>query len=252
MGRDVAWNDQDVTGREAAEAQRMRDGDHRKAHSTPILFTDAAGREQLFSVGAKAAFAYDPRTGHELWHVRFDDFSVAPRPIYDAGIVYMVTGITHPELWAVRTDGTEDVTDTNVLWRLASRVAKTASPVLVEGLTYMISDDGILNCIDATNGKPVYSHRLGGRFAASPIYVPGEPAGAHGASAGGSPPQPRIYFCDEDGKTSVIKPGRKFELLATNTLDDGCMASPAADGNALYLRTKTHLYRIANSARASN
>src|SRR3954447_14040146 len=169
--RDVIWNDQDTTGKAPDEVQRIHDGDHRKAHSTPILFTDAAGREQLFSVGAKAAFAYDPRTGHELWRVHFDDFSVAPRPVYHDGIVYMVTGITHPELWAARADGTGDVTDTHVLWRLASRVAKTASPILAEGLIYMISDDGILNCIEAANGKPLYTHRLGGRFAASPIYT---------------------------------------------------------------------------------
>jgi outer membrane protein assembly factor BamB len=240
--RDVVWNDENLPGRDAAEAQRIRDGDHRKAHSTPILFTDTAGREQLFSVGAKAAFAYDPRTGRELWRVHFDDFSVAPRPIYHDGIVYMVTGITHPELWAVRTDGTGDATDMHVLWRLASRVAKTASPVLVDDLIYMISDDGILNCIDAKTSKAVYSHRLGGRFAASPIYTFGEPA-----SAGGPSNPARIYFSDQDGKTAIIKPGRKFELLATNTLEDGCMASLAADAGTLYLRTKTHLYRIENA-----
>ena len=105
--------------------------------------------------------------------------------------------------------------------------------MLIDDLIYMVSDDGIVNCIDAATSQPVWSHRIGGRFAASPIYV------------GGS--EPRIYFCDQDGKTTVIKPGRKYEQLATNTLDDGCMASPAVDGRALILRTKTHLYRIEKS-----
>jgi outer membrane protein assembly factor BamB len=91
----------------------------------------------------------------------------------------------------------------------------------------MVSDDGIINCIDAATGEGVWQKRVSGAFAASPIYGDG-----------------RIYFCDQDGQTTVIKPGRKFELLATNTLDDGCMASPAVDGKALLLRTKTHLYRI--------
>jgi outer membrane protein assembly factor BamB len=231
--RDVQWNDQDVTGKSPREAQLILDGDRRKAHSTPLVFRDAAGRPQLLSVGAKSAFAYDPRTGHELWRVRFDDFSVAPRTLYQDGIAYLVTGLTHPELWAVHTDGSGDVTDTHVLWRLKSRVSKTASPVLVDNLIYMVSDDGILNCIDAATGTPVWSHRLGGRFAASPIYV--------GSAT------PRIYFCDEDGQTTVIKPGRKFEQLAANTLEDGCMASPAVDGAAIILRTKTNLYRIAMS-----
>ena len=68
----------------------------------------------------------------------------------------------------------------------------------------MVSDDGIVNCIDAATGEPRVAKRIGGKFAASPIYADG-----------------RIYFCDQDGKTTVIKPGRKFEELATNTLDDG-------------------------------
>ncbi len=213
------------------EDQLIRDGDHRKAHSTPLIFNDVAGRSQLLSVGAKAAFAYDPRTGHDLWRVKFDDFSAAPRPLYQNGIAYLVTGLTHPELWAIRTDGSGDMTnDARVLWRLKSRVPKTASPLLVDGLIYTISDDGILNCIDAATGEPAGSKRIGGRFAASPIYATGG--------------EPRIYFCDQDGKTTVIKPGGKFEQLAENTLDDGCMASPAVDGQALILRTKTHLYRV--------
>ncbi len=237
VDRDVQWNDQDVTGKGAEEAKRMLDGDHRKAHSTPLIFTAANGRQQLLSVGAKAAFSYDPRTGHTVWRVNFDDFSVAPRPLYRDGIAYLVTGITHPELWAVSTDGMGNVTDTHVQWRLSSRVAKTASPLLIDDLIYMVSDDGIINCIDAGTGEPAWSRRIGGRFAASPIFV------------GGS--EPRVYFCDQDGKTTIIKPGRKYEPVAVNTLDEGCMASPAVDGNALILRTRTHLYRIENAARST-
>lgn len=228
--RDVKWNDQDVTGKEAEEVKRMLDGDHRKAHSTPVLFTAADGRRQLLSVGAMAAFAYDPRTGHELWRVNFNDFSAAPRPVYRDGVAYLVTGGPYAQLWAVRTDGKGDVTNTHVRWRLNSRVARTASPTLIDGLIYMVSDDGIINCIDAATGQPAWSHRIGGRFAASPIYVSGS--------------EPRLYFCDQDGKTTVIKPGRKYEQLAVSTLDEGCMASPAVDGRALLLRTRTHLYRI--------
>jgi len=231
--RDVQWNDQDVTGKGAEEAKRMLDGDHRKAHSTPVVFTAADGRQQLLSVGAMAAFAYDPRTGDTLWRVNFEDFSAASRPLYGDGIAYLVTGGPHAELWAVRTDGTGNVTDTHVRWRLNSRVAKTASPLLIDGLIYMVSDDGIINCIDAGTGEPAWSRRIGGRFAASPIFAAGS--------------EPRVYFCDQDGKTTVIKPGRKFEQLAANTLDDGCMASPAVDGRALILRTKTHLYRLEES-----
>ncbi len=234
--REVEWNDQDVTGKGAQEAKRLLDGDHRKAHCTPILYAAADGKNQMLSVGAKSAFAYDPTTGHDLWRVNYDDFSVAPRPLYRDGIAYLVTGITHPELWAVRVDGTGNVTNTHVDWRLNSRVAKTASPLLIDDLIYMVSDDGILNCVDVKTGKPAGSRRIGGGFAASPIYVGGT--------------EPRIYFCDQEGKTTIIKPDKKFEQLAENTLDEGCMASPAVDGSSLILRTRTHLYRIENIEKA--
>jgi outer membrane protein assembly factor BamB len=227
--RNVEWNDQTLTGNEdPAAVQRIRDGDHRKAHCTPIIVEGPDGQPHLISPGAKAAFAYDPRTGKEIWRIDYDDFSVAPRPIFHDGIVYLVTGITHPELWAIRLGKLGNLTESDaVLWRLRSRVSKTASPILAGGLIYMVSDDGIVNCIDASSGDPVWQKRIGGAFASSPIYAAG-----------------RIYFCDQDGETTVIKPGRKFNELAVNKLDTGCMASPAVDDNALILRTKKHLYRI--------
>ena len=225
--RDVAWNDQNVTGKSPEAAKRALDGDMRKAHSTPLVIKTPDGRPQMLSGGAMAAFAYDPHTGNEQWRIEFDDFSVAPRPIYHDGIAYMVTG-TRAELWAIRTDAKGNVSDSDsVLWQLKSRVGKTASPILIDGLIYLVSDDGIINCIDAASGNPVWQKRIGGAFAASPIYGDGH-----------------LYFCDRDGQSTIVKPGQEFESVATNTLDDGLMASPAVDGRALILRTKTHLYRI--------
>jgi len=82
--RSVAWNDENVPG------QMAKDGDLRKAHSTPLIVT-AAGKLQMLSGGAKAAYGYDPRTGRELWKVQYPDFSVAPRPLYDHGLAFFVT-----------------------------------------------------------------------------------------------------------------------------------------------------------------
>jgi outer membrane protein assembly factor BamB len=235
--RNVDWNDQNLTGREdPAAAQRIRDGDHRKAHCTPIIVEGPDGQPQLISPGAKAAFAYDPRTGKEIWRIDHDDFSVAARPIFHDGVVYLVTGFTHPELWAIRLGSTGNLTASDaVLWRQKSGVSKTASPTLVGGLIYMVSDDGILNCIDATTGDRTWQRRIGGAFAASPIHVDG-----------------RLYFCNQDGESTVIEPGRKFQVLAVNTLDDGCMASPIVEGGALFLRTKSHLYRIDHETASGN
>jgi outer membrane protein assembly factor BamB len=84
--------------------------------------------------------------------------------------------------------------------------------------------------VEAKTGAEVWRERIGGNYSASPIYADGN-----------------IYFCSEEGKITVVKPGRQFSKVSENTLPDGFMASPAAVGNALYLRTRTHLYRIEKS-----
>src|SRR5262249_2413631 len=131
-------------------------------------------------------------------------------------------------LVAVRPGGRGDVTADHVAWSYAKEVPTRSSPILVDDLLYVVSDNGVLTCLEATTGREVRKRRLGGSFTASPIY-----AGGH------------LYLFDqEDGRGYVVKPGRDVEVVATNRLDAGCMASPAAAGKALYVRTKTHLYRI--------
>jgi outer membrane protein assembly factor BamB len=218
--RSVAWNDENVPG------QMARDGDLRKAHSTPLIVS-VGGRDILLSSGAKAAYAYDPETGKELWRVRHDCWSAAPMPLYHDGLAFFITGSGKTELIAVRTGGSGDVTASHVEWRYDSMVAKTASPILVNGNIYMVSDDGMLTCVAALTGKQVWRSRISGTYAASPIHADG-----------------RLYFCNQQGKTTVVNPGPALDIVATNMLDIGLMASPAVAGSDLFLRTKTHVYRI--------
>ena len=123
--RSVEWNDAGST------IKMVQEGDRRKAHSTPLLVM-IDGQSRLLSTGAKAAYAYDPRTGREVWRVRYEAWSAAPVPVYRQGLMFLVTGLGKTELLAVRTNGSGDVTDTHVAWRFDSMVAKTASPVLVD------------------------------------------------------------------------------------------------------------------------
>jgi outer membrane protein assembly factor BamB len=225
--RSVAWNDEDVPGPMA------RDGDLRKAHSTPLIVI-ADGKAQMLSAGAKAAYGYDPRDGRELWRVQYPDWSAAPRPLFDQGLAFIVTGLTKRELWAVKTDRQGDVTETAVVWKFKTHVGPYASPILVDGLIYTAADESYVTCLEAGTGKTVWAERIGGKYAASPIYADG-----------------RLYFFSQQGTTTVLNPGRSFEALATNTLAGGFMASPAASGKAFFLRTKTHLYRVEASGSAS-
>jgi outer membrane protein assembly factor BamB len=202
------------------------DGDLRKAYSTP-LFIEAEGKTQMVSTGAKATYAYDPRTGEEIWRVRYGGFSNASRPVFAEGLVLVNTGFGKADLWAVRPDGRGDITETHVAWKCTQGVPLKPSPVAARGLVFMASDTGIASCLDARTGESLWKTRLGGEFSASPVLGAG-----------------RVYFPSEGGETAVVRADRKLEVLAMNRLDEGCMASPAVSGKSLILRTRTHLYRI--------
>ena len=129
-----------------------------------------------------------------------------------------------------------DVTDSHTAWKFEGPELPTEpSPILVDGLLYLLSNNGTVTCLEASNGAMVWSERIGGSFLASPIYADGS-----------------LYFSSTQGKTTVLKAGRAFENLAVNELADGFMASPAVTGRALILRTKTHLYRIEDAAAKGN
>jgi outer membrane protein assembly factor BamB len=201
-------------------------GDAKKAYSTPHVIV-AGGRRQLISPSAGATIAYDPLSGEELWRVRSGGMNAAARPIFAHGLIYATTAAGGWQLFAVRPDGRGDVTGSHVAWRSGRGIPTRSSPVLVGDALFMVNDAGIMSCIDAITGDLVWQTRFGGKFSASPLYADG-----------------RIYFFSEEGVTPVIAAQREFKLLATNQLDDGFMASPAVDGQALILRTKSHLYRI--------
>lgn len=220
-----------TTGRTAWKTPRSVDfspvpSNCRKAFCTPIVI-EAAGRRQLFSPGAKAMFAYDPQSGAELWKARYDGWSIVPRPLFGHGLLYVITDYERPELWAIRPDGHGDVTDTHVAWKVVKDMPATASLLLVGDLLYMVNDRGFALCLEAGTGNVVWRERLKGKHSASPIY------------AGG-----RMYFFSEENLTTVIAPGREFRKLAENQLEAPLMATPAVTGNAVILRSKTHLYRL--------
>jgi outer membrane protein assembly factor BamB len=183
---------------------------------------------QLVSPGAMRAVSYNPRTGDELWSVRYGDgFSNVPRPVYGHGLVFLCTGFYQPNLLAVRVDGKGDVTSSHIVWRTARGVPLTPSPILVGDDLYMISDNGILACLDAKTGKENWRQRLAGNYSASPVFADG-----------------RLYFLSESGETTVIAPGKEYRKLAASTLEGRFFASPGFAPGAIFLRSDTHLYRL--------
>ena len=215
-----------ASGKPRWKTARRRPAD--QAYSTPLVIT-VGQEDQLVSVGAYRAAAYEPLTGQEIWRVSYGDgFSNVPRPVFGQGLVFIATGFQTPALMAVRPDGKGDVTRTHVAWTITRGAPYTPSPLLVGNDLYYVSDTGVLSLADAASGQIVWQQRLGGNYSASPVFVDG-----------------RIYFQSEEGMTTVIAPGREFRRLASNRLDGATLASMAVSGGSFFIRSDSHLYRIA-------
>lgn len=209
------------------DGKPMAEGDMRKAFATPQIIT-VDGQPLMISMGAKATYAYDPLTGKERWRVEErTNHSASTRPVSAFNLVFLPTGFPKGELLAVKPDGHGDVTKSHVAWRLTRGVPNKPSVLLVDDLLFMTTDAGVASAVEARTGAVVWTGRIGGTHSASPVSADG-----------------RVYFFSEDGKAIVIEAGRSFKVLAENQLGDGFMASPAIDGKAFYLRSKTHLYRV--------
>ena len=201
-----------------------------QAYSTPLVIR-VGDRDQLVSVGAYRAAAYDPSTGKEIWRVSYaDGFSNVPRPVFGHGLVYIATGFQEPSLLAVRVDGSGDVTKTHIAWTLRRGAPLTPSPLLVGDELYVVNDGGIATCLDAKTGETHWVQRLGGSYSASPVFADG-----------------RIYFLSEEGMARVIAPGREFRVLATSKIDGDTLGSMAIANGSIFIRTDSYLYRIANA-----
>jgi outer membrane protein assembly factor BamB len=228
-GKTVWRTDRSIDFKDLGPDGKPKDqGDLRKAYSTPHI-VNVDGRPILVSLGSMAMYGYEPTTGKELW--RLEDrsgFSSSTRPVIGHGLVFFPTGFPAGDLVAVRLASRNDIKDPQVAWRFARGAPEKPSLVLAGDLIIMVDDGGIATSVEAKTGEMVWRARVGGTHSASPLLADG-----------------RVYFFDEDGKTTVIQAGRSFKMLAENKLDEGFMASPAVAGQTLFLRTRTHLYAIA-------
>lgn len=215
------------TGKVAWEVPRNVGPKKGFSFCTPLAVT-VNGRDQLVCPGSDIVMSLDPKTGAELWRVRYAGYSVVPKPVFGHGLVYLTTGYETPTtLYAIRPDGKGDVTDTHVAWTAKKNVPQNPSPLLAGDALYMVSDNGMLSCLDAKTGAERWTERVGGAFSASPVL------------AGGL-----VYLLAEDGTATVFRPGASYDPVATNKMGERALASYAVAGRTLFLRTEKALYRI--------
>lgn len=226
------------TGELAWQTERQVEAAKRFSFCTPLVM-EQDGRRQLILPGSNIVQSLDPATGAEHWRLRYDGYSVIPRPIFESGLVFVCTGYNRPSILAIDPTGVGDVTDSHLQWRSNSNIPHTPSLLGIDGRIAMISDKGIAMAFDARTGREIWKKRVGGNYSASPLLV-----GQH------------MYVLSESGVCTIYDVSGEPKEIAKNTIDERTLASfaviqkdssensPRCD---LLLRTDKALYRIAST-----
>ncbi|HKQ49293.1 MAG TPA: PQQ-binding-like beta-propeller repeat protein [Phycisphaerae bacterium] len=219
------------TGKERWRVER----DEPTSWSTPIV-VEVEGKPQVVVTATNRVVAYDVETGKEIWSCGGMTANTIPSPMAADGLLYAISGFRGAALLAIDyAKAKGDITETPAIaWTYDRDTPYVPSATLYNGRLYFVDNNRpLLSCLDAKTGKPHYEkERL---------------AGIDGVYASLVAAKGRIYVVGRDGTTLVIKDGPKFEVLATNELEDGFDASPAIAGDELFLRGTKHLYCIADT-----
>jgi outer membrane protein assembly factor BamB len=205
---------------------------------TPTIVTTAAGPE-LVTNASNLVRGYDPKTGKELWRMGGSSKITAPTPIFADGL-HIISSGRAPErpIFAVRPGSRGDLTlasgaseNAQVAWSKTGRGSYMPTPLFYRGIVYVLANNGVLDAYDAASGKEIYRQRLpliGSGYSASPVAADG-----------------KIYLSSEDGEMLVIAAGAAFKHLATNSMGETLMATPALSDGVLYVRGASTLFAIA-------
>jgi outer membrane protein assembly factor BamB len=216
-----------ATGREMWRTART-DGTNWAA---PLVVTHN-GRKQVVVNSPRKVRGYDYETGRQVWETAGLGQNTIPRAVQHRDSVLVMSGFRNPALLAIRLGREGDLAGTDAIkWTLNRGLSYTASPVLHEGTLYFVTDNGLASAVNADTGAPVYQQvRL-----PKPYSLKASPVAAGG----------KLYFATEDGDVVVAKIGSTLDVIATNTLaDQSFIATPAVAGGDIYLRSRTHLFRV--------
>jgi outer membrane protein assembly factor BamB len=192
---------------------------------TSPLALRRAGRLEIVTFGTRHVRSYDAADGKELWQVEGLGDQCIPTPVLADEFLLACSG---ESTLAIRLDdGRGDLTRSHVAWVNKKASAFVPTPLAYQGLLYIPGAKGFVTCLEARTGKEVYKERLGGQFEASPIGGAG-----------------RVYLASKEGVVTVLRAGPSFEVLASNTMGEMLVASPAPADGRIYLRGEKHLYCI--------
>ena len=204
---------------------------------TPNIVTTSAGPE-LITNASNFVRGYDPKTGKELWHLGGSSKITAPTPIF-ADALHIIASGRAPErpVFAVRPGARGDLTlakgateSTQVVWSKTGRGSYMPTPIAYRGIVYVLANNGVLDAYEPATGKEIYRQRLplvGSGYSASPIAADG-----------------KIYLSNEDGEMLVIEAGPVFKHLASNTMGETIMSTPALSEGVMIVRGASTLFAI--------
>lgn len=204
---------------------------------TPTVALTSKGPE-LVANASNYIRGYDPRTGRELWRLGRSSKITAPTPVFSDDLFVVASG-RGPErpIFVVRGGARGDLTlpdgkdkSEAVVWSRTGRGSYMPTPLVYQGLLYVLANNGVLDAYDLRTGEEVYRQRLptvGSGFSASPVAADG-----------------KLYLSNEDGEMLVVVAGRKFEHLATNSLGELLMATPALSDGVMYVRSSKSLFAV--------
>lgn len=193
--------------------------------SSPVLLR-VGNRDELVYNGSHEVVAYDPRSGEELWKAAGTSIESIPNIVSGGGLLYSASGRNGP-IFALQPGGSGDITDTHVVWRHEHGGPHVPTPAWHDGRLYIVSDTGVVTCLDAATGETLSQTRLRGRFSTAPLVI-GD----------------KLLLINEEGVCYVAKSGPRVEILAKNDLKESVLATPAVIGGRLYFRTAEHLVCI--------
>ena len=201
--------------------------------STPVVVS-AAGRSELITNGSAFIISYAPRTGKELWRTKGVESNAIHTPLVGQGLVVVTAGYPVKKVIAIRPGGTGDITGSDrIVWQYDRGTGYVISPILYGDYVYLVSDKGIISCLDAKTGEVKYE---GGRvpvpatFMASPVAFDG-----------------KLLLTSIDGDTYVIRAGPVHEVIATNSIGEPAASTPSISQGRILVRGAKHLYCIKNS-----
>jgi outer membrane protein assembly factor BamB len=203
--------------------------------TTPMLVTDpegtSGGTDQLVTAGNELFIAYDPSSGAEIWRTKGLESNAIHTPLRSGNTLIFTAGYPKKITLALELPKKGDLTASNpFVWSYDKGTAYVPSNVVYEGRLYLMSDSGVMTCLDAKTGALVYEGgrpAAQGRYTASPTVV-----------------DDAILLISREGDATFVKPGPTHEVLASTSLDEAVAASPAVAGGRLYVRSEQHLFAI--------